>query len=97
VLHPEARPVVWVRVDDQNDPAGLNRIASDALAADYDAARVGVAVTELADLPAKFKSHAERRRYFDARRPGKSAKGHEFPNVLSEAERRAVLEYLKTL
>jgi hypothetical protein len=38
-----------------------------------------------------------RRTYFDTRQPGKSAAGHDFPDVLTEAEKAAVLEYLKTL
>ena len=33
---------------------------------------------------------------FDTRVAGKSAGGHDFPESLSEAQRRAVLEYLKT-
>ena len=40
---------------------------------------------------------AERRRHFDTTRPGKAARGHDFPDVLDEAEKTAVLEYLKTL
>ena len=40
---------------------------------------------------------AVRRTYFDTRQPGKSAAGHDFPDVLTEAEKAAVLEYLKTL
>ncbi len=97
VLHPEARPTVWTRRDNQNDPAGLDRSAAEVLAMDYDVERVGVAVEELSDVPASVKSAADRRRYFDSRRAGKSAAGHEFPNALSEEQRRAVLEYLKTL
>jgi len=42
-------------------------------------------------------SSAERRRHFDTSKPGKSAKGHDFPDVLDEDEKTAVLEYLKTL
>ena len=38
-----------------------------------------------------------RRSYFDTQRFGKSNVGHNFPNRLSEAEKSAVLEYLKTL
>jgi hypothetical protein len=40
---------------------------------------------------------AERRWYFDTKQFGKSSKGHDFPNSLTEAERDDLLEYLKTL
>jgi hypothetical protein len=84
VLHPAERPTVWKRT-----PTG------------YDQARVGLEVEEMEKMPAgkgKEKlSSAERRRHFDTSKPGKSAKGHDFPDVLDEEEKTAVLEYLKTL
>ena len=39
----------------------------------------------------------QRRQFFDTTRPGKSAAGHDYPAVLTEAERTALLEYLKSL
>jgi hypothetical protein len=63
----------------------------------YDPSRVGLEVAELAELPAEAKTGPVRRQYFDTRLFGKSATGHDFAEVLSEEERRAVLEYLKTL
>jgi mono/diheme cytochrome c family protein len=63
----------------------------------YDEARVGLEVTELAELPASAQDGAEKRRYFDTQLRGKSGAGHTFPEQLSEEEKRAVLEYLKTL
>jgi hypothetical protein len=63
----------------------------------YDEARVGLEVEELADLPAEKLPSAARRTYFDTRKPGKSAAGHDFPDVLDDDEKAAVLEYLKTL
>jgi len=97
VLHPGQRPKVWTRRDNQNDPAALDRTKDELLALDFDRDRVGLAVQELSDMPASVTISADRRRYFDTRRSGKSAAGHEFPNLLSDQERRAVLEYLKTL
>ena len=88
VLHPDRRPAVWKRT-----PTG------------YDQSRVGLEVVELESMPqgqgaepggGKLSS-AERRRHFDTSRPGKSAKGHDFPDALDEDEKTAVLEYLKTL
>lgn len=81
VLHPTERPVVW------------KRQSSDS----YDQQRVGLSVNVFDQLPIAIRDASARRRYFDTRKFGKSATGHDFPEVLSEAERRAVLEYLKTL
>jgi mono/diheme cytochrome c family protein len=84
LLHPADRPAVWKRT-----PTG------------YDQARVGLEVTEMEKMPAgsgqEKLSSAERRRHFDTSKPGKSAKGHDFPDALDEEEKTAVLEYLKTL
>jgi mono/diheme cytochrome c family protein len=65
--------------------------------AGYDESRVGLEVEERDDLPEGRLLPAERRTYFDTRRPGKSAAGHDFPDVLDEDGKTAVLEYLKTL
>ena len=43
-----------------------------------------------------FHSHATRVWYYTTRH-GKSNKGHDFPSKLSKVQRRALLEYLKTL
>ncbi len=63
----------------------------------YDQQRVGLEVAALDEVPAEAQSPAEKRRYFDTGQFGKGAGGHEFPNELSEEEKQAVLEYLKTL
>jgi mono/diheme cytochrome c family protein len=63
----------------------------------YDDARVGLEVEERAEMPAEKLSAAVRRRYFDTRKPGKSAAGHDFPDVLTAEEKVVLLEYLKTL
>jgi hypothetical protein len=65
--------------------------------ANYDTSRVGLAVVSLADLPADLVQRPHRREYFDTRRLGKSAAGHDFAEALTEAEKTQVLEYLKTL
>lgn len=81
LFHSESRPVVWKRTDDG-----------------YDTERVGLEATRLTELPPNDRDDARaRRRYFDTRLPGKSAKGHTFPDALDETEKRAVIEYLKTL
>jgi mono/diheme cytochrome c family protein len=63
----------------------------------YDEARVGLDVEERAAPPEGRLVPAERRRWFDTRKPGKGAAGHDFPDALDEGEKAAVLEYLKTL
>ena len=62
-----------------------------------DAERVGLMVEELDEVPAAIVDPLERRGYFDTRKRGKSAAGHDFPGELSEEERVSLLEYLKTL
>jgi hypothetical protein len=54
-------------------------------------------VSEFESLPKEVKDPEQKRTYFETRLTGKSAAGHRFPNELSEEEKRAVLEYLKTL
>ena len=49
------------------------------------------------NLPDAASDPKVRREYFQTTQPGKGAFGHRFPAALSETEKRAVLEYLKTL
>jgi mono/diheme cytochrome c family protein/cytochrome c553 len=63
----------------------------------YDRQKVGLAVTSLTAMPETVKTGAQRRRYYQTSAIGKSAQGHTFPDALDEDEKRAVLEYLKTL
>ena len=60
----------------------------------YDRDRVGLEVTELTDMPT-----SDARFAFDARRAdtGKTNGGHDFAAELPADEKRALLEYLKTL
>ncbi|MBL9125925.1 MAG: cytochrome c, partial [Planctomycetaceae bacterium] len=62
----------------------------------YDQAKVGLEVATFDSLDKKLEI-SEKRRYFDTSLAGKSAAGHTFPDALSEDEKQAVLEYLKTL
>ena len=63
----------------------------------YDRERAGLEVSTFDKLPAGVDRADEKRRYFDTRMAGKSAAGHLFPDELSEDDKQAVLEYLKTL
>lgn len=63
----------------------------------YDQDKVGLEVEMFDKIPASVKQPQHKRRYFNTKLQGKSAAGHTFPNVLDEDEKKALLEYLKTL
>jgi len=81
ILHPDQRPVVWRNTSEDG----------------YDQQRAGFVVEELQQVPPAVTNPRERREYFETRVSGKSAAGHDYPDALSEEEKAAVLEYLKTL
>ncbi|MBM4023392.1 MAG: c-type cytochrome [Planctomycetes bacterium] len=91
-FHNGAVPTLWHVLHPAERPVVWRRTTTG-----YDDARVGLDVEEFAELPAAKLRPAERRRYFDTRKPGKAAAGHDFAEVLDADEKRAVLEYLKTL
>lgn len=53
--------------------------------------------TGLVNIPDPAPGSIDKRLVYDSRILGNSNAGHEFSDVLSEAERKAVIEYLKTL
>lgn len=91
-LHNGAIPTLWHLLHPAERPIVWLRTEDG-----YDTERVGLEVAEHERIPQGELSLKARRRYFDTRRRGKSAAGHEFPDVLNPDEKRAVLEYLKTL
>jgi mono/diheme cytochrome c family protein len=91
-FHNGSVPTLWDVLHPSERPIVWTR-KDDALDAD----RVGLQIEKYDELPADANEGWQRRQYFDTRRFGKSAAGHDFPDALSEHERRAVLEYLKTL
>jgi mono/diheme cytochrome c family protein len=91
-FHNGSVPTLWHVLHPDARPVVWKRSATG-----YNRDRVGLEVEEFADMPAAKLLPAERRRHFDTRKPGKSAAGHDFPDALSEDEKTAVLEYLKTL
>ena len=64
---------------------------------DYDAEHVGWKTTALGGPPDKDLPGLERRKIYDTTQPGRSNAGHMFGDALRADERRAVIEYLKTL
>jgi mono/diheme cytochrome c family protein len=91
-FHNGSVPTLWHVLHPQERPAVWKRTEDG-----YDQTRVGLEAEIFPEVPKDVVHPAHRRRYFDTGLPGKSAQGHDFPNALSEAEKRAVLEYLKTL
>ncbi len=82
MLHVDERPAVWRRTS----------------VADYDREKVGLVVETFTELPPDAASDKRlRREYFQTKAFGKSAAGHEFVEELTDEEKVAVLEYLKTL
>ena len=63
---------------------------------DYDEEKVGWKVTVLPEAP-RARSPREARLYFNTTLPGRSNGGHLFGDGLTDDERQAVIEYLKTL
>ena len=81
VLDSATRPKVWRRTLDG-----------------YDQTKLGLEAASLDEVPPDdAKDYRKRRLYFDTSLPGKTAAGHTYPDALDAAERRALLEYLKTL
>ena len=62
-----------------------------------DPEKVGLTIKVEEKAPITELDAALRRSYFDTRRFGKGNAGHDYPEELSDAQKRAVLEYLKTL
>src|SRR5262249_38157640 len=84
VLNSKARPKLFTRSFPTEE-------------ADYDQQRVGWKVTELNTPPDPKLPAIERRKVYDTSQPGRGNGGHTFGDVLSDEERWAVIEYLKTL
>jgi hypothetical protein len=84
VLNSKARPSVFTRSFDTGKE-------------DYDPVKLGWKVRVLDKGPAGSLSGIERRRIYDTTLPGRGNGGHTFGDALSENERMAVIEYLKTL
>lgn len=91
-FHNGSVPTLWHVLHPDSRPAVWKRTEDG-----YDQGRVGLEVDSFDNVPASVTVPVQRRRYFDTQLPGKSQRGHLYPDSLSEGEKRAVLEYLKTL
>ncbi len=84
VLNSKARPTIFTRSYKTDE-------------ADYDSERLGWKITELKESPKGNVPAIEKRKIYDTRQPGRSNGGHTYGDHLNDAERFAVIEYLKTL
>lgn len=91
-LHNGSVPTLWHILHPEQRPKIWRRTAID-----IDASHVGLQIEQVDRIPLTETDRAIRRTYFDTSQLGKSASGHDYPSQLSEVERAAVLEYLKTL
>jgi cytochrome c5 len=91
-LHNGSVPTLWHLLHADERPKIWKRTEDG-----YDRAKTGLEAESFKAVPESVKTPRVRRTYFDTTRPGKSAAGHRFPESLTEPEKRAVLEYLKTL
>jgi Cytochrome c len=84
VLKSDARPKLFTR----SYKTGMD---------DYDPVKVGWKYTELT-IPPDEKMHPhELRKIYDTSKPGRSNGGHTFGDELTDEQRMAIIEYLKTL
>ena len=91
-FHNGSAPTLWHVLHPDKRPAVWKRTENG-----YDRQKVGLEVKTFDKLPESVKRLDLRRHYFDTSKKGKSNSGHRFPDALSEAEKHAVLEYLKSL
>jgi mono/diheme cytochrome c family protein len=82
LLDSKKRPAFWTRSFDSND---------------YDDAALGWTFTALAAGQDAEPNKAKRARIYDTTKPGYGNGGHLYGDDLSDADRAAVIEYLKTL
>lgn len=90
-FHNGAVPTIYHVLNSSARPARFTR-SFDTDREAYDATWLGWKFTESADMPT-----AGPRRVYDTSKPGRSNRGHTYADQLSDAERMAVIEYLKTL
>jgi len=91
-FHNGSVPTLWHVLHPSERPVVWTRRGDE-----FDQDRIGPVIEVYEATPEHVTAGWQRRQYFDTRGFGKRAAGHTFPEALSEEEKRAVLEYLKTL
>ena len=95
-FHNGSVPTVYHVLNSKTRPKVFTRSFKTDLDA-YDAINLGWKVTVLKHGPDAALPAIERRKVYDTTQPGRGNGGHTFGDDLSEEQRRAVIEYLKTL
>jgi len=95
-LHNGSVPTVYHMLNSQVRPKIYTR-SYKTEKEDYDQFRLGWKITVLDEPPDSNLSSFERRKIYDTTLPGRGNGGHTFGDKLSDEERMAVIEYLKTL
>lgn len=95
-LHNGSVPTLYHLLNSKTRPKIFTRSYRTG-AADYDSEQVGWKVQVLERGPDPSLPAIERRKVYDTTQPGRGNGGHTFGDPLSEPDRRAVIEYLKTL
>ena len=91
-FHNGSVPTLWHVLNPQARPKVWRRKALQ-----LDEVKVGLQIESVREVPVDLRDPASKRSYFDTTVRGKSNEGHDYPEVLDQAEKSAVLEYLKTL
>ena len=91
-FHNGSVPTLWHVLHPEERPVIWQRTEDG-----YDQKRIGLEIKTFEKMPREVKAPAEKRTYFNTKRFGKKRTGHNYPNDLNESEKRAVLEYLKSL
>lgn len=91
-FHNGSVPTLWHLMHPSKRPSIWKRTRDG-----YDTTRVGLELANDSDAIPPNASDFERREYHDASRRGMTNGGHDFFSDLSEAQKTALIEYLKTL
>lgn len=95
-LHNGSVPTLYNLLDSRSRPKLFTRSYKTG-EADYDKDRIGWKITTPAAPPDEKLPGIERRKVYDTTQTGRSNGGHFYGDALTDAERWAVVEYLKTL
>jgi len=94
-LHNASVPTIYHVLNSKTRPQRFTRsYRTDETA--YDLEKLGWKFTAVERVDANLSDH-ERRKVYDTTQPGRGNRGHTFGDKFSEAERKAVIEYLKSL
>ncbi len=95
-LHNGSVPTVYHMLNSKTRPEIFTR-SYQTREEDYDKEKLGWKVQSLETGASPKMPGIERRKIYNTRLPGRGNQGHTFGDNLSESERSAVIEYLKTL